>query len=136
MNPISKFVAYFRLQYAIDKANAENAKDGDRYYVIPYGKKLIVICRKWFKYYKRKGLISREAHIDDLIRISFYYTPHLNGKKITSDVMDIKKRLYYGWWKTIRRKNRSWKLAKLVRRLPVIAKIIMKIKQPHSAVAD
>jgi len=37
MNPINKFVAYFRLQYAIDKANAENAKDGNRYYVIPYG---------------------------------------------------------------------------------------------------
>lgn len=69
-------VANIQLWYAIRMANRAHAKNHVRYYVMPNENgKLIVMNRKGFRHYKKKGRITHQAGVRDMMKECFYFTP-------------------------------------------------------------
>lgn len=98
MNYFQKFKAYLTLRSAIQLAEEQYEKDGDRYYVVHNTEgKLLVMCRKDFKHFKRKHLISDKAKLVDVIRECFYYTRHLTSPCIDDAIAEKKRRSYYAY---------------------------------------
>lgn len=98
MNAFKKFKAYLTLRSAIQLAEEQYCKDMDRYYVVhDIRGKLIVMCRKDFKYLKRKHIISERARITDVIRECFYYTRHLTSEPIPDMIATRKRQEYFDY---------------------------------------
>lgn len=105
MNIFRKLSDYTRLYYAVKKADEAHVRTGERYYVIPGDNgKLIVMNRFEFRKLKQKGYISRKASVNDLIRESFYFTPHKNGSGcITPEYESLKREEYYAYMNSLRK---------------------------------
>lgn len=102
MNIFQKFKAALRIDAAIEKAENEYRKTGNRYYVMPYSDsngKLIIMDRYNFRKLKQKGYINRNAFVRDLERECFYYTPYNNGSSaITPEIAKAKREEYFKWY--------------------------------------
>ena len=99
---------YLRLRAAIQTADEQHAKDGDRYYVLPSTDgKLLIIDRKDFKLLRRKHYIRQGTNLNDLRRCAFYYTPYPDGKDaITPDICRERADLYYQWCNAVYMSNK------------------------------
>lgn len=93
------FRDYLRLRKAIQLADEQHAKDGDRYFVIPSTDgTLLIMDRKNFKGLKRKKYIGKNVTLHDMYRECFYYTPYTNGNDaLTPEVRKAKANSYYAW---------------------------------------
>ena len=90
---------YLRLRKAIQMADEQHAKDGDRYYVMPTTDgNLLIVDRKNFRGMKRKHYIGKNVTLNDINRECFYHTPHANGTgAITPDERKARANSYYAW---------------------------------------
>lgn len=90
---------YLRLRAAIQTADEQHAKDGDRYYVIPSTDgKLLIMDRKNFRAMKRKHYIGKNVTLNDLKRECFYHTPYANRTgAITPEERNARANSYYAW---------------------------------------
>ena len=93
-------LADIQLWYAIRMADNAHAKYGDRFFVMPNEKdKLIVINRKSFRSYKKKGMISLDARVLHMIKESFYYTPTRDEKTdLTSEIKAAKRLMWLKYY--------------------------------------
>ena len=78
---------------AVDLADKVWAETGERQYVMPMGRKLVVMGRKEFRELKMKGYIGQRVRVFDLDRECFYATPYRDGErgKYPKEVIKIKK---------------------------------------------
>ena len=100
---IQKLIEFFRykfagiqLWYAIRLADKAHAKSKVRYYVMPDEKdRLVVMNRKGFRFYKKKGLITHEAKVRDVMKECFYFTPDAGGNSpMTSEIQEAKRLMW------------------------------------------
>lgn len=71
-----------RLKYASAMAEHEHSLTGDRIFVTlgdEKKKSLVVIDRKGFRCYKKRGAIVQKARMADLMTESFYFTADKSG---------------------------------------------------------
>lgn len=105
MNIFKKFRAMLRLNEAIRRADNAHKESGERYYVMPSGKKgnLIIMDRANFRKLKHKKYINRTAFVGDLERECFYCTPYRNGTgQLSPEAVAIKRKQYYSWIDSLR----------------------------------
>ena len=82
-------IAELQLWYAKRKADELHEKYKERFFVVPDEKdKLIIINRKSFRGYKRRGQINKEVRMFDIIRECFYMTPTRDSDKIVEKKSD------------------------------------------------
>lgn len=106
MNIFNYIIALSKLEYAIHMANKAHEQDGQRYYILPDANdRLIILTRYTFRKLKKQGLISSKATITDIIRESFYFTPHANGTGALSPAAQKAKRKMYLKYIEIRQKT-------------------------------
>lgn len=90
------------MREAVKKAEDAHSQTGERYYVMPLSGskgKLIIMDRLNFRKLKQKGYITHKAHVADLERESFYFTPYRNGScAISPEIETLKRRQYLGWY--------------------------------------
>ena len=100
MNFFRKIKASLTLRQAINKADNAHAANGQRYYVMPQGKrKLIIMDRKAFRYLKHKRYITYKAFVSDLEKECFYCTPYANGdKQLTKEDLLAKRKQFFDWY--------------------------------------
>lgn len=110
MNVFQKLKASLRLREAVKKAKDAHSQTGERYYVMPLSGskgKLIIMDRFNFRKLKQKGYISYEAHVRDLEKECFYFTPYRNGTcAISSEIECIKRRQYFDWYNACIKKSK------------------------------
>jgi len=94
--------SYAKLEYwyAVRKADNLHKTYKERFYVMPNeDDKLIVFNRKSFRKYKNKGRITYEAHVDDMIRECFYFTPNrAELDAITPEIAEAKKLMWFEYY--------------------------------------
>lgn len=102
LNRFQKLKAVLRLREAVRKAEEAHSKTGERYYVMPLSSsngKLIIMDRFNFRKLKQKGYITHKAHVFDLEKECFYFTPYRNGTSgILPEVESLKRQQYYRWY--------------------------------------
>lgn len=102
MNLFQKLKAALRLRVAAKKADEAHRHTGERYYVMPLTGskgKLIIMDRPNFRKLKQKGYITHNAHVADLEKECFYFTPYRNGTGgIAPEVENLKRQQYYRWY--------------------------------------
>lgn len=103
-----------RLRRAVEMADEAHESTGERYYVMPTTDgKMIITDRYNFRIMKKKGYISLEAKVMDLVKECFYCTPYRNGKEeLPPDVVALKRRQYLSWARAcrdIKRRERARK---------------------------
>lgn len=94
---ITKIRALLRLSEAARRADRIHRITGERYYVMPSGKKanLIIMDRANFRKFKHKGYIKNKVYVNDLERECFYCTPYRNGNgALPKEVVTMKRRQY------------------------------------------
>lgn len=107
MNIFNYIIALSKLEYAIHMANTAHGQDGQRYYILPDANdRLIILTRSSFRKLKKQGLIDRRANINDIVRESFYFTPHANGTGSLSPAAQKAKRKMYMQYIQFRRKQK------------------------------
>ncbi len=104
-NFIRHFVDYLKLRKAINLADEQHQKDGDRYYVLPsMDGKLVVTDRKNFRLLKRKHYIPADVTLNQIRRECFYHTPYANGTDRMPAVIRKQRAENYYMWITSYRK--------------------------------
>jgi hypothetical protein len=103
MNVFKKIKAYLQFRQAIITAEDAHAKDGTRYWVMPYDRdnkpNLFIVNRQNFKILKRKGYIPKNATIGDLDRECFYVTAGTgNVEPLSPKDAEYKRRVFYRWY--------------------------------------
>lgn len=109
MKKIKRFFATLRLIYAINRADREHERTGERYYVIPVrttgGRaQLLIMDRKNFRKLRMKRYISNKAKISDLEKECVYCTPYrheivrggfVDRGMLPTSVMEYKRNMYF-----------------------------------------
>lgn len=83
------------LNNAIDKAEELYNKHQERFYVMPIGRRLIVVNRSQFRQIKRNNFIDNKATTIDALRESFYFTPDKGGNSPMNKAILKKKKIMY-----------------------------------------
>lgn len=101
MNIFQRFFYYLRLRRAVALADEAYLSTGTRHYVMPGSGprcELLVMDRRNFRKLKQKGYISDRALVADMVKESFYFTPHRNGDGYLSETDRRRKmRQYFSW---------------------------------------
>lgn len=84
---------------AVQQAEETMQTTGDRTYIIKgQGHKLLLVNRKYFRRFKKMGIIKPTATILDLQQQCFYCTSYPNGKDpMPADVVKVKKQQAIDW---------------------------------------
>lgn len=102
MNKFQEFKAYLMYRKAVMMATKAHKETGKRYFVLPnYDKKihLVVADIKNFKRLRLKGYIHPDIKVNNLYKLSFYYTPNVHGGKvITENELKEKQVRYQDWY--------------------------------------
>jgi hypothetical protein len=108
MNPFRKLKAFLMLNQAEAQADAAFRQYGRRFFVMPtQDGKLFVMDRYDLRRMKVKHYISKNCHVDDLIRECFYFTPIKNGLGVINPQdRDNRRRAYYKWYDLTCKVNR------------------------------
>lgn len=87
MNWFSYWLANIKWKYAVYKADKahEKSEKKDRFFVMPYKKKLIILNRSQFRVIKDRGFMYRGAYVKDLIKESFYFTADRGGNYFATE---------------------------------------------------
>lgn len=86
--------ALLTLRKAIQLADRRHRLTGERFYVMPWGKRLYTICRRELKRAKLKKIINPNARVFDLDRECFYATTYADETtgKYSQEVLKLKRR--------------------------------------------
>jgi hypothetical protein len=88
-------IAELQLWYAKRKADELHEKYKERFFVVPDEKdRLIIINRKSFRNYKRRGQINRNARMLHIIKECFYMTPTRDNIPVEDYVIKRKKLMW------------------------------------------
>lgn len=113
MNIFQKLKASLRLREAVRKADKAHQQTGERYYVMPAsadGCKLVIMDRANFRKLKQKGYVTHKAHVSDLERECFYFTPYRDGSRaIPPEVEKLKRDQYFSWYAACIKKSKNRK---------------------------
>ena len=101
--------ARLTLARAVELADRRWAKNGERYYVMPYGVKLYIICRREFKKMKTAGLINVNAKVRDLDIECFYATPYCDGVKgkYNDEILKLKRKQWIDYCDEMHRRKKG-----------------------------
>lgn len=95
MKYIRMKIAELQLWYAKRKADELHEKYKERFFVVPdENDKLIIINRKSFRGYKRRGQINKEVRMFDIIRECFYMTPTRDNIPVDDRIIKRKKLMW------------------------------------------
>lgn len=111
MNRLKTFYALLRFYSAVNQASKAHKTTGERYYVMPVGKKgrLIIMDRDNFRKLKRKHYVTNSATVSDLEKECFFCTPYRNGDgRLPLHIANMKRKEYLNYFaKTTNRRNRK-----------------------------
>lgn len=105
MNKFQEFKAYLMYRKAVMMATKAHKETGKRYFVLPnYDKNihLVVTDIKNFKRLRLKGYIHPDIKVNNLYKLSFYYTPNVHGGKVISENELKEKQVRYQDWYSAR----------------------------------
>lgn len=97
---IKRMQAEIRLREAVRKADAAHEMDGTRYYVMPSTAqgKLLIMNRLSFRKLKRKHYISQSCSMNDVERISFYFSADKLGDTIHPLLREKGHKRFISWY--------------------------------------
>ena len=85
MNWFSYWLANVKWKYAVHLADKAHKNTNERYFVMPYKKKLIILNRKQFRRLKDKRFMYRGVYVKDVIKECFYFTPDRGGNYFSTE---------------------------------------------------
>ena len=99
VNLIKRIKSELQFKKAVDEAEKAHEKNGGRFYVLPNKNgKLLVLDRTNFRILKRKGYIKSNYNMNDVKRISFYYTSgQINDNMISDEEAALRKSFFLSW---------------------------------------